>query len=439
MTESDRSTLQTLFRAALAAVEPGQALAPHLDRAGERYGSEGFQRLVVAGFGKAAIPMARAAEERLGNLISAGVVIAPHGTPFSNAGGLETIEVAFAGHPHPDSAGEAAGRRIMELARACDARTLLLLLVSGGGSALLAVPAPGITLDEKRITAQLLMEAGADIRELNTVRKHLSAIKGGQLARLAFPATVLSLMISDVPGDRLDVIASGPAVPDPTTFGDALAVLGRFGLTDKVPPAVRLRLEQGRAGAIAETPKPGDPLFAGVESVIAARNGDALSAAASAARSLGLETTIRGEAVAGEAREAGRRLAREALRVRSNLQAGQRVCLLSGGETTVTVRGNGRGGRNQELALAFALEIAGTPGISLLSAGTDGIDGPTDAAGAVVDNETVSLARRAGLDPEAYLAANDAFPLLDRCGALLRTGPTGTNVMDLQIILIAGR
>lgn len=442
MTDHDNQTLQALFRAALEAVEPGAALAPHLERVGERYRREGFQRLVVAGFGKAAIPMAWAAEERLGDLVSAGLVIAPHGRdanppqyPLIN-GGLTSIEVAFAGHPHPDSAGEAAGRRLMELARACDERTLLLLLVSGGGSALLAVPAPGITLEEKRITAQLLMEAGADISELNTVRKHLSAVKGGQLARLASPAPVVSLMISDVPGDRPDVIASGPAVPDPTTFSDALAVLERFGLTNKVPPAVRGRLEEGRAGMVTETPKPGAPLFAGVESVIAARNGDALSAVAAVARLSGLEARVRGKIVAGEARKAGQQLAREALCVRSNLQAGQRVCLVSGGETTVMVAGNGRGGRNQELALAFALEIDATPGISLLSAGTDGIDGPTDAAGAVVDGVTASLARRAGLDPRAHLAANDAYQLLDRCGALLKCGPTGTNVMDIQITLI---
>jgi glycerate-2-kinase len=441
LTNIDTHTLEALFRAALAAVEPAAALGGHLEQAGDRYRNEGFERLLVAGFGKAAIPMALAAEERLGNLISCGLVIAPHGTPLSPLtpfakGGCGSIEVVTAGHPHPDSAGEAAGRRIMSLARACDEHTLLLLLVSGGGSALLSVPAEGINLEEKRITAQLLMEAGADIHELNTVRKHLSAVKGGQLARLAFPAQVISLMISDVPGDRLDVIASGPAVADPTTFNDAWAVLERFSLTARVPPAVRLRLEQGCAGTVAETPKPGDSLFARVESVVAARNSDALSAAAAAAQLLGLEVNIRGEAVAGEAREAGKQLAREALRVRSNLHAGQRVCLLSGGETTVTVLGSGRGGRNQELALSFALEIAGTPGISLLSAGTDGIDGPTDAAGAMVDGETVSLARRAGLDPLSHLAANDAYPLLDRCGALLKSGPTGTNVMDVQVILI---
>ena len=442
MTDSDTHALETLFRAALAAVEPGAALAGHLERAGERFRGEGFERLVVAGFGKAAIPMALAAEKRLGGLISAGLVIAPHhneaNLPLSPIakGGLEKIEVVTAGHPHPDIAGEAAGRRIMALAQACDERALLLLLVSGGGSALLSVPAEGITPEEKRITARLLMEAGADIHELNTVRKHLSAVKGGQLASLAYPAHVISLMISDVPGDRLDVIASGPAVADPTTFNDAWTVLERFSLTPRVPPAVRLRLEQGRAGTTAETPKPGDPLFARVESVVAARNSDALSAAAAAARLLGLEVNIRGEAVAGEAREAGKQLAREALRVRSNLHPGQRVCLLSGGETTVTVLGSGRGGRNQELALSFALEIAGTPGISLLSAGTDGIDGPTDAAGAMVDGETVSLARRAGLDPQSHLAANDAYPLLDRCGALLKSGPTGTNVMDVQVILV---
>ncbi|WP_205743369.1 glycerate kinase [Geobacter sp. FeAm09] len=440
MTQADKHILQSLFKAALSAVEPGAALAPHLERVGERLRSEGLQRLVVAGFGKAAIPMALAVQGRLGDLVSGGLVVVPHGItlpPFVT-GGLKSLDLAFAGHPHPDHAGEAAARRIMELVRSCDRQTLLLLLVSGGGSALLAAPAEGITLEEKRATAALLMAAGADIHELNTVRKHLSAVKGGQLARLAFPARVVSLMISDVPGDRPDVIASGPAVPDPTTFGDALAVLGRFGLTGRVPPAVRRRLEQGNAGMAAETPKPGDPLFAKVESIIAARNRDALDAAAVAAEGLGLAARVSDDIVAGEAREAGRRLAHEALRCREELPPGQRLCLVSGGETTVAVTGNGKGGRNQELALAFALEIAATPGITLLSAGTDGIDGPTDAAGAIVDGDTVPLARLAGLDPLAALAANDAYPLLDACGALLKCGPTGTNVMDMQMCLITG-
>jgi len=435
----DKRLVQSLFNSALAAVEPGRALAPHLERLREEYLSGGFRRLVVAGFGKAAMPMARAAEERLGGLVTAGLVIAPHNTVSSPAEiGLAKIEVATAGHPHPDIDGVEASRRIVELAQGCDASTLLLLLVSGGGSSLFVAPAEGITLEEKLRTARLLMEAGADIQELNTVRKHLSCVKGGQLARIAQPARIASLLISDVPGDRFDVIASGPAVPDPTTFGAALAVLERYGLLEQAPCAVRDRLEQGRAGLLPDTPKPGDPLFERVSTIITAKNRDALEAAAAAAAELGLEARIICDSVVGEAGEAGRMLAARALRIRRALPAGKRICLLSGGETTVTVRGGGTGGRSQELALAFAGEIAGEPGITLLAAGTDGIDGPTDAAGAIVDGGTIALARREGLDPAACLADNDSHPLLERCGALLRTGPTGTNVMDLQIVVVNG-
>ena len=433
----DRRLVQTLFSAALAAVEPGRALGPHLERVRQDYLSGGFRRLVVAGFGKAAIPMARAVEERLGDLITNGLVIAPHSAPPFAKGGLEVIDVACAGHPHPDAAGVAAGRRIVDLARGCDAGTLLLLLVSGGGSALFVAPADDITLEEKQATARLLMEAGADIHELNTVRKHLSAVKGGQLARAAQPARIVSLLISDVPGDRPDVIASGPAVADPTTFGDALAVLEQRGLLLTVPPSVRRRLEQGRAGLLPETPKPGDPLFGRVSTIVTARNRDALEAAAAEAGRLGLEVRMSDGIVTGEAREAGRMLAAQALRARAQMNPGQHLCLLYGGETTVTVQGEGRGGRNQELALAFCGEIAGATGITLLAAGTDGIDGPTDAAGAIADGGTWDLARRAGFDPAASLAANDAYPLLERCGTLLKTGPTGTNVMDVQIVIIA--
>lgn len=434
----DKRLVHTLFTVALAAVEPGTALGPYLGRVREVFDAGAFRQMLVAGFGKASIPMARAAEKSLGDLISAGLVITPHAAPSLAKGGLGVIDVAQAGHPHPDNAGIAASRRILELVHGCDAATLLLLLISGGGSALFVAPAEGISLDEKQLTSRLLMEAGADIHELNTVRKHLSAVKGGQLARLAYPARIVSLMISDVPGDRPDVIASGPAVPDPGVFGDAIAVLERRGLMLSVPANVRHRLEQGRAGAIQETPKPGDRLFDVVTTTIAACNRDALDAAAGAARKLGLEVRIDSEPLTGEAAEAGRRLAAQALRARQELASGSRICLLSGGETTVTVRGKGKGGRNQELALAFAAAIAGEPGITLLAAGTDGIDGPTDAAGAIVDGGTIALARQAGLDPAASLEANDSYPLLDRCGALLRTGPTGTNVMDIQIVVANG-
>lgn len=433
---TDRELVDNFFCAALAAVDPFLALTPHLLQVREVYRTGGFDRLVVAGFGKAALPMALAAEEMLGTAISSGLVIVPHGAKPATL--PARIEVATAGHPHPDRDGMAASSRIMQLARDADPKTLLLLLISGGGSALFTAPIEGITLEQKLETSRLLMEAGADIVELNTVRKHLSSIKGGRLAALAHPARLVTLAISDVPDDRPDVIASGPAYPDPTSFADALLVLERLGITARVPAAVRELLGRGAAGAIPETPKPGDPVFSLVTTAIVARNRDAAQAAARAARLRGIKAHILEAPVCGEARQAGERLGEMAIIERKKLAPGERICLISGGETTVRVVGKGKGGRNQELALAFALAIDGEPGITLLSAGTDGIDGPTDAAGGVVDGTTAAVARSAGLDPGRHLADNDAYNLLDRCAALLKTGPTGTNVMDLQIAVLSG-
>jgi glycerate 2-kinase len=433
---TDREMLDRFFCAALAAVDPYLTLPPHLLKVRELYRSGGFGRLVVAGFGKAALPMALAAEQILGETINCGLVIVPHDTKPTTK--PHHIEVATAGHPHPDRDGVAASKRIMELARTADDKTLLLLLVSGGGSALFTAPADGITLEEKLATSRLLMEAGADIGELNTVRKHLSNIKGGRLAALAQPARIITLAISDVPGDHPDVIASGPAYPDPTSFADAIEVLDRLQISTQVPATVLERLQRGSAGAIADTPKPDDPIFSSVTTVIVARNGTAVEAAAGAARSLGLTVQVLGEAVCGEARQAGQRLAEIALNLKKRLAPGERICLIGGGETTVRVVGKGKGGRNQELALAFAIATAGETGITLLSAGTDGIDGPTDAAGGIVDGATAAVAKAAGLDPARFLADNDAYAILDNCAALLRTGPTGTNVMDLQIVIVSG-
>lgn len=433
---TDRELLDNFFCTALAAVDPFLALTPHLLKVRELYRDGGYRRLLVAGFGKAGVPMARAAEELLGKAIDSGLVIVPHAAAAT--AGLNRIEVAGASHPHPDRDGVSATRRIMEMAGDADDTTLVVLLVSGGGSALLTAPAPGISLEEKLATSGLLMEAGSDIRELNTVRKHMSSIKGGRLAALAHPARLISLLISDVPGDRPEVIASGPAYPDPTSFRDALDVLARRGIEGMVPEAVREHLQKGAAGVIPETPKPADPLFSTVTTVIAARNRDAIEAAARSAQGRGIGVLRLEDSVCGEAREAGKKLARIALDEQAKLAAGERLCLVSGGETTVRVVGKGKGGRNQELALAFAMAIEGMSGITLLSAGTDGIDGPTDAAGGIVDGETAAAARACGLAVEGFLAANDAYPLLERCGALLKTGPTGTNVMDLQIALLTG-
>ncbi|GFO54073.1 hydroxypyruvate reductase [Geomonas sp. Red276] len=433
---TDRELIDNLFCAALAAVDPLTALPRHLREVAELYPSGPFDRLLVAGFGKAGGGMALAAEECLGEMITSGLVIVPHASNLSPL--PHRIELAAGGHPYPDAEGVAATSRLMEMARGADDRTLLLVLISGGGSALCSAPAEGITLEEKQATCRLLMEAGADIRELNTVRKHLSRVKGGQLAALAMPARTVALTISDVPGDLPEIIASGPVAPDPSTFGEALAVMERLGISGRVPEAVLRRLRLGAAGEIAETPKPGSALFDAVTTVIAASNGCARAAAAHAAHQRGIRLRVLDDPVCGEAKGAGRRLAELALAERKKLASGERLCIVSGGETTVRVTGKGKGGRNQELAVAFALGIEGVDGITLLSAGTDGIDGPTDAAGAIVDGTTAAKATGAGFDPVASLEENDTYRLLESCGALLKTGPTGTNVMDLQIILLRG-
>jgi glycerate 2-kinase len=311
-----------------------------------------------------------------------------------------------------------------------------VVLISGGGSALLVAPAEGLTLADKQETTSLLLRAGADIQELNTVRKHLSRVKGGQLAGFLSPAPSLSLILSDVLGDRLDVIASGPTTPDSSTYAEAVAIIETYRLTETIPPSVLSHLLQGAAGAVPETPKEVNNVFASLETVIIANLDSALEAARRKAEQMRLQTILLPEPVIGVAREAGRILARRALALKAAQRNGPPVCLISGGETTVLVRGNGRGGRNMELALAFAQEIEGINGITLLSAGTDGNDGPTDAAGAVVDGSTTIRGRQAGTDPDQALHDNDSWNFFQRAGGLFITGPTGTNVMDLQLIFI---
>ncbi len=324
-----------------------------------------------------------------------------------------------------------------------DEGTLVICLISGGASALLVAPVEGITLEEKRLATGLLLRAGADIYELNTVRKHLSRVKGGKLAKAAYPARLLTLIISDVVGDRLDTIASGPTVPDPTTYTDAMKVVEKYSLRDRLPENVMRVLTEGLAGKRPETPKGTEVFFEGTENLIVGSLEGALKAAERKAEDLALDTRLRSAAVEGEAVDAAACLARTALKARTALgQEDRPICLLSGGETTVKVTGTGKGGRNQELALAFAIEIAGAMGITMLSAGTDGTDGPTDATGAIVDGGTVAEAERLGIRAREYLKNNDSygfFERLDSGGAKkhhLKTGPTGTNVMDMQIIII---
>lgn len=434
-----------IYRAALSAVDPLNAVAKALRRSGtmlslgrDRYDLANYDRVLVTGAGKATARMAAAVEDILGDRISDGAIIVKygHGVPLSR------IRLIEADHPVPDQAGVDGTRRVLDLARSADERTLMICLLSGGGSSLLVSPAPGISLGDKRRTTDLLLQAGASIDELNSVRKHLSSVKGGGLAAAAYPATVLSLILSDVIGDRLDVIASGPTAPDRSTFGDAVKVIGKYGLRDALPDAVRRRLDRGAAGLEEETVREDHPCFAGTSNIIIGSLRQAIAAAQDQAVRLGLRTALLASELQGEARSAAAMLADRAVSAQHDLLPGERRLLLSGGETTVTVRGPGIGGRNQELALAFALAVAGTSGITLLSAGTDGTDGPTDAAGAVVDGTTVPRARKAGLEPQAFVDRNDSYTFfreLDRLAgerSHFKTGPTGTNVMDLQIILV---
>ena len=422
-----------IFQTVLKAVDPYALTQERMDQILSIYHSGKYRNLLLISFGKAAFPMAKALSDFAGDILTQGVMITKYGhapqSPLS-----EKIVIHEAGHPVPDIQGVLATERAMNVLKEADGQTLVICMISGGGSALLAAPHEGITLPEKQQVTQLLLKAGANIQELNTVRKHISRVKGGRLAELAYPARILSLILSDVIGDRLDVIASGPTAPDPTTFQDALGVIGRYDLADKIPEKVLGILMRGARGEIPETPKEKSQAFERVENIIVGSNKKAIEIAEREAAKRGYQVTILSSELQGEAREVGGWLARKAMAMRD----GSQICLISGGETTVTVKGSGLGGRNMELALAFAQEIKGMRGITFLSAGTDGTDGPTDAAGAIVDGETITRAEAAGHSPEAYLENNDSYHFFKATGGLFLTGPTGTNVMDLQIVLIDG-
>lgn len=437
--------LKDIFQAGLAAVDPEAAVRQALNvrngrlfSGGGTYQLDQFDRIIIVGAGKASARMAAAAERKLGERIKGGLIIVKYG----QAGPLRFIDQKEANHPVPDEAGMLATGRILDMVREADKRTLVLCLISGGGSALLVQPIPGITLEEKKRVTELLLKSGASIEEMNAVRKHISGVKGGRLAEAAYPAAVLTLILSDVIGNKLDVIASGPTAPDSSTYHDAATVIEKYGLRQFLPESVYAHIERGMLGHEAETPKRTETCFGTTRNIIIGGVDLAVSAAADKAKKLGFSSEIITTELQGEARVAARLLARKAVEIRKMLKLRQKRCLLSGGETTVVVRGDGLGGRNQELALAFALEIEGVQGVSLLSAGTDGIDGPTDAAGALVDGETVKKAREAGIDPAAYLERNDSYSFFKRLDLLtggknhLVTGPTGTNVMDLQVVCI---
>lgn len=382
----------------------------------------------VAGAGKAVLPMADALADVLGPTLR-GDVVAPH-----SAAGRGAITVHMGGHPLPTSASVAAAAAIQEGIGRCAPGALVIFLLSGGASALLARPVPGISLDDLVRTTTALLSCGASISEMNIVRKHLSAVKGGALARDAGARSVWSLILSDVVGDDVASIGSGPTAPDPSTFADALGVLSRYGLDARVPSAVLAHLRAGAARLRTETPKLGDPCFLRVRNEVIGTNRMALEAAASSAAGFGFDAVLWDRPIVGDTTEAATVFARELLRRRRAVR--RPTCIVAGGETTVVIRGAGRGGRNQEFALAAALLLDGSEGVELLSAGTDGVDGPTDAAGAFAGGTTLSLARARGLNAADALAANDAYSFFGAIGGLLRTGPTQTNVMDVKLALL---
>lgn len=433
-------TIARVLAAALAAVEPAAAVARHLRRdgdlllAGDRaIDLRAVGRVIVVGAGKAGEPMARAAAAILGDRLSAGLVVVKDG--HLGEGPVERVRLVEAGHPVPDERGVAAARELAALLGGLGPDDLVLALISGGGSALLTLPAEGVALGDLQALTEALLASGASIGEINTLRKHLDRVKGGGLARLAHPASLVTLILSDVVGSPLDTIASGPTVGDPSTFADALEVLERRGLLEAAPPAIVAHLRRGRAGELPETPKPGDALFDRVHNLLVGDNRQAAAAALAAAEAAGLTPVLLTTALEGEAREAGRFLAailREAAGGEGTLR--RPICLVAGGETTVTLRGKGRGGRNQELALAAAPALAGLRDVALVALATDGGDGPTDAAGAVVTGETMARARALGLDHAGHLAHNDAYPFFAALDDLLRPGPTGTNVNDLTFL-----
>ena len=423
-----RSAGMQIVDAALAAVDPFHSVFEALEN--ERALWLNARNVFVVGAGKASARMAEAVEAVCGERIQAGWI----NTKYGHGAALERMVCHECGHPVPDEAGVAGSRRIAAIAREAGESDLLLCLISGGASALLPLPADPITLPEKQETTRLLLASGASIHEINTVRKHLSAIKGGRLAKIAAPASVLTLILSDVVGDDLEVIGSGPTVPDPSTFADARAVLENREIWERVPAAVRRRIEE----ASNETPKPGDAAFDRVRNRMVGNNLKALLAAKQKAGELGFQTLLLSSAIEGETRDVGWM---HAAILREICNTGHPIsrpaCVLSGGETTVTLRGRGKGGRNQEFVLAASPYLAGLPNAVLLSVGTDGTDGPTDAAGAFADGTTMDRARLSGLDAARALRENDAYPFFDRLGDLIKTGPTRTNVMDLHVLLAA--
>ena len=419
MINDPRALLRAMFDAAIAAALPDKSLPAYLPKPPKG-------RTLVVGCGKAAASMAKAVEDHWKGELS-GLVV----TRYGHKARTRKIEVVEAAHPVPDLAGREAAERILKLVQGLSADDLVLFLVSGGGSALLALPAPGLTLTDKQAINKALLKSGANITEMNCVRKHLSAVKGGRLAAACAPAKVVTLAISDIPGDDPAVIASGPTVADPTTFADALAILDKYRITEPLTVVNHLR------AAREETPKPGDPRLAGTELHMVATPQMSLEAAAEVARKSGVTPLILGDAIEGESREVALVHAGIARQVKRHGQPAKAPCvLLSGGETTVTVRGRGRGGRNAEFLLALAVALNAESGISALAGDTDGVDGTEDNAGAVLTPDSLLRAAARNLDAKAMLADNDGYSFFSGLGDLVITGPTLTNVNDFRALLV---
>jgi len=429
-----------IFLAGLQAVAPGAAIRRFCQLDGNtftvdthQYDLDLFQKIIVLGAGKAGASMAKAIESIFTDRISAGIIT----VKYNHISELQKVNIQEAGHPVPDKNGLKGAEAIYQLASSADEKTLVICLISGGGSALLPLPVKGITLEDKQKTTQVLLECGATIHEINTVRKHLSAIKGGGLARAIYPATLISLILSDVVGDDLDSIASGPCVPDPTTFADCKSIFLRYSIEKDIPENVVHHIESGINGSVLETAKVGQEFFKKTQNVIIGRNFDALLHAKEKAEELGYNTILLSSMLEGITRDVAANHIAIAREIQLHGYPLKRpACILSGGETTVHIKGTGKGGRNQEFVLAAAIKASDMDNIVVLSAGTDGTDGPTDAAGAFCDETTADRAQSLGLDPQEYLDNNDSYHFFEKLSNLYKTGPTNTNVMDLRIILI---
>ncbi len=436
-----RKDAADIFHKAVEAVEPIAAIKRYCKFDGKHffigdwvYDIDQYNHLFVVGAGKAAAPMAKAMEDHLKNRISNGIIV----VKYDHVVDLGRIKLIEAGHPVPDKNGQNGARAILDLLAGAGKHDLVICLVSGGGSALLPLPFQGLTLKDKQETIKVLLSCGATIHEINTVRKHISMIKGGRLARAAYPATLVSLIISDVVGDDLDVIASGPTVPDPSTFSHCMEIFHKYPIINNIPKAIRDHIESGILGKIPETPKVRDPAFDNTRNLIIGNNTESIMAAKQKAENLGYNVLVLSSMIEGETRHVAHvhgAIAKEIVKTGHPLPPP--ACILSGGETTVTLYGKGLGGRNQEFVLAAALDIRDVENIVILSGGTDGTDGPTDAAGAFSDSLTLRRAEAMGLDYYRFLSNNDSYHFFEKLDDLFITGPTNTNVMDLRIVLVS--